>query len=1270
MNRSAILALAALLQLTAAVHAATDIPLRLDVPQGVEATRWPVVVGVPFAPGARQDVSDLGITDDTGAPHPADAYVTMRWRDGSVKWARFAFVADLARQYRVTQITQPQTGGIAITETDGAITVDTGAARYQFTQGRGCFTDITLPEAQSVAQNAGDAFYLVDSQGRRAVMQGAAVTVEQRGQQHAVIRTEGDYLTEDGKRTAHGVVYFHFFAGLAQCKVSHKFIVTEETLDLWFRDIGMRVPVANDGSATATFDAETEPVTIAAGQSTWMAQLDYPHFGSETSKFILARGDEEVATGEVAGDWADLSTDAAGLAMQMPAFAKQFPTAFRVDHNAVTVKFWASESGRELDFRMKTVAEQYFGHDWIPADHKLLDVVSSGRASARTHDVWLYPHAAALSGDIARQFAATEHEIFAVADPAYLTSTGAIDPVHPYDPERFPRIEEAIEDYFVRNVVVPEQIFPNTGYLAWGRNPYTSQGWELKDGKWYPTLHRHGRFLEYNLRRCSWVLFLRSGKRMYHDHARNYTRFLGDFAISNWDTNLRPKGWFIQGTHWHSPAFWGAFDEAEIRADRKPHYISVQSTLGYGTSEDVIQHVYDWFVFGDYHSRDAAQSYKDAVVKEIDYDMDKMLDIAPTYVILRPVGSALEIDPDENLYNFMHEYLKIVVGDGSNVLNNEVRQNYVKSGEMWAGFYHYYISTRDELALQPLYRAAERYYRTNRINLIYRGSGMPQAFALTYDKTGDPAYLKHLHQAIADYATQTQTMADRGLDWRTLDRSFGEYWGHDGAITIVSPVSIGIPMALRLLAKTDVPDGRVPLMTKPAPTRRTYLMVNKTADAPVRIDLYINNLGDTDLDPKIYDSAGRAVDYSVVAAESHTVDKPHGEASWQYFYNSFNGTYGTHVYRQFQINAPPGVYRIDVGDQTTWSVLYSDAPQVMQVAPDGVVLEAYHSYYFSVAPQQRSIDFFAHRPVKLFTPDGKEAKLESLDTTRYRVNTAGKAGVWRIEPFTDSLASHEARVDAFVRFEDAPMALAMDDPSRLFDCSGFARFTDGRFGDAIALGKNEAIERTNLPADPPHDKGTIEFWYRPDWSVTDLHLAAAKYAMHRNELLRFDPILITTEADPKDSGRSATYIDSTLTLRLLKADGKQEAYPVKAYWQKGRWYHIAVTWRVDGETTDVEVFINGRRKTYGTYRGAIPHDLKPADLAPPAESLLMGSAVVYSYLPNASASFDALRVSRTIRYTDDFALPTAPPEADGDAYLVMQFDNETGTLINRSKLSD
>ena len=46
-------------------------------------------------------------------------------------------------------------------------------------------------------------------------------------------------------------------------------------------------------------------------------------------------------------------------------------------------------------------------------------------------------------------------------------------------------------------------------------------------------------------------------------------------------------------------------------------------------------------------------------------------------------------------------------GFGSDVVNPKVPENYVKSGEIWAGFYHDCVSTGDELNRQILLRAAE-----------------------------------------------------------------------------------------------------------------------------------------------------------------------------------------------------------------------------------------------------------------------------------------------------------------------------------------------------------------------------------------------------------------------------------------------------------------------------------------------------------------------------------------------------------------------------------
>src|SRR5688500_947561 len=106
----------------------------------------------------------------------------------------------------------------------------------------------------------------------------------------------------------------------------------------------------------------------------------------------------------------------------------------------------------------------------------------------------------------------------------------------------------------------------------------------------------------------------------------------------------------VQGMECHSTMFLDALPEEVIRQDDKSHFISEVTTLGYGTSEDTIQYVYDWFLTGDYHSRDAAQAYKDALVKELNFDVDKVFTITPTYVLLRPMAAAYEIDRDPKLY--------------------------------------------------------------------------------------------------------------------------------------------------------------------------------------------------------------------------------------------------------------------------------------------------------------------------------------------------------------------------------------------------------------------------------------------------------------------------------------------------------------------------------------------------------------------------------------------------------------------------------------------
>lgn len=1268
-------ALACFLAFTAAAAGQTPvIPLRIDAPQSVAVTRRPLTVGVPFPQGMLRDVGKLSVVSAAGGgatPVATQAVATSRWRDGSVRWALIDFTADVTQTYAVAMVAPPQaTDDIRIVTDNAGLTLTTGDVTYRFKHGQASFESIGLAGGVLV-HDAGDAHYLIDSRDRRAVLQSATWKVELDGPRHVVLRAAGEYHTAEGTRVAAGTVYYHFYAGHAAVRVSHKIIITEHTNDLWFKDIGMSLPLKLAGAVVASFNSRHDDtrssitLPVKPGAAATMMQRDFPHLGSTTSLATI-EGEGSAATPVAAvGDWCDIAGTDHGLGAQIPAFAEQFPKAFVAHADRLTIKLWPGECGRELDFRTPQVIADYFGHDWISADHALNKHPNTAIGAARTHDIWLYPHKAGRLP----QFGATRHETYAVADPQWVSDAGVMDAFAPADPRQFPRAEEVVRDFFLSHIQIPEQLFPNTGWLGWGRNPYTSAAWELRNGRWYPPLHRLSRCLDYNYKRAVWVLYARSGDRLYREHARRNARFLHDFVSSNWDSPIKPLGWFVQGSPFDSPAFWGPFDEQTMRRTERPNFIDEVSALGYGTSEDVIQYAYDYFMCGDFHSRDAVVQYKRAFEKEIAGDVDKLCTAVPSYVILRPMGSAYEVEPDDAFFDLGHRFLKRITGDGPNGLNLRQPQNYVKDGEIWAGFYHYFTSTGDELALKPMMLSAQHYYRTNRIEFIYRGSAQLQCFAMAYEKTGDPAYLAWLREGLQHFVAGSTTLRERGIDAATVGPELTKPWGHTGAMTTAVPVMIGIPTALRALAAHPEPTPRVPMAVKPHPTARTHLLFRKDAAAPARIDLYVNNFGDINHEPRVLDMAGKPVPVRIVAREFHRSDKPHGDINWHHEYNFLRGMSGDHLFVQLEVDTPPGVYELDAGDEVAFTVLYSDINAFQQVAPDGMGVEPHRDYFFTVPAGVTQVELFAHRGIELFDPQGKAVELTSLEGGRYRFDVMGRAGAWRFVTAPDPILwDHPyTRPQTFVRMLNIPTIIAVGDPSRLFevDASRYASGrqavrTEGAFGtgamaQGVWLGRGDAV---HVPVDAsamPRDRGTIEFWMQPSFSSTDTHLLKPHFSHHHQQLFAMGPVLITHDVFPDSEGHSSGYNHSRLEVVLERKQGAA-TYPVRLYLREGRRYHVAVTWLIDGDRSDVEVFVNGRRKTYSDHRAGVPYNLKSDDLAASQDVVKFGTAISTGYIEGAGNVFDELRISDTMRYTDTFTPPLTPFIADDHTVLLMHMD--------------
>jgi hypothetical protein len=1279
-----------------------EIELKVNWPEKLQTTIWPVSVGVPFAEGRLAGAKQLTVLRANGDQVPNQVMPLAEWRDQSLRWCMVDFTARKGEKYFLTQTDGPgksRMDDLQVLTGPKEIIIRNGAYRWRVNTEESTFPEsqIDLDEdgkfsEQELLINSGDSnYFAVDQIGRKGHLKSKEIKIELLSSRHAVVSSFGEYLDTNGNRLAAAKVYYHFYAGVPQIKLSHKFIVTEDSNDLWFRDLGIRIGFKTVAAAsTATLNDSPDQSSITKRQVTGkneiiLLQSEFPHFGFTGSQYqIFDSGNPEtpVKTGEVSGDWCDLSRKEHGLTVQLPGFAQQFPKAFRLSKNSIEIKLWASESKKVLDYRTKQIVKNYFGHDWIPENHASLAHKNNAQGSAKIHDIWLYPHAGPLGENNIGKIGGSLNEIYATADPAWTAASGVFGPIRHRDTKTFPKVERAIDDYFDRTVLAPAQVFPQTGYLYWGMYPYTS--WEFrKTGKWYPQPHRLSRFLEYNLRRSMWVLYARSGERKYREYAKQYTRLLGGLGMSNWDSTLKPAGWFVMG-EWHSPINWGHFHESESKAGR-PEFRSPTSNLSWASCTDVSQFVHDYFLTGDFHSRDMARLWIDAMSKELNWDIDKALEFYRLEAFLRILGSAYELEQDPKIYEFADKLLRHLVRlDKKNILNPDVGLNYSKWGDLFTAFYYFYVSTNHPLAKKVMVRLAEHRYRIGKLDFIGRSNPMLQACALAYRETKFYGLAAYLNQAVEQFGNDYKTLDDDGLSLDSIGRTT-EKW-QPKILTTQSAINIGLPTAMKIIAEHKR-SFSVPLATSPFPTAESWLMFEKKEGVACSFGLAVNNDSSPTLKPTVEDSKGRKQQFDLEKIFSKRIGTP--DFSTPIHQNIWYLHFGEYAFYSLELwaEAPAGIYRLRAGKEVSYSLMFSNVEKVIQVAPKGLVLMRNHRYFFLV-PKQKEVLFFASRNVNVSDGAGKLVELNESGKGWYSFQTNGKGGIWSMKPADDRFTWPRGQgVDPFVRLKGFPLIVGLNNRDVFFDVPVDQipvdyeedvpigeSYVSGKFGQGhqmyfkyveIALAGIAAAdaldEQEEVPAILPIQQGTVEFWMKPLWSSTDFDHTQST---HRFQIYRGGPVSISYFIDPDNSGRTGRYNIARLDLNIAKA-GLSRA---QLFLEKGRWYHIAATWNVDGKGSFCNIFVNGRKKSYAHYKVGMLADASPDLLVKAADAVRLGSGHLYGRTGRGEI-FDELRISSTVRYRDDFTAPKAPQKEDEDAVLMMKFDGNLKARLNGKEVT-
>jgi hypothetical protein len=266
------------------------VKILLDVPEGLrlpavggDLVQWPLMIGVPFPPGALWSADYVRLVDKNGKEIPSQKEVTGLWApEGAIKWLRFdalvtpedgCFVEVIPTP---SQKGHPSSGGelsaksppgrgggagvgkgpmLTLTEQDGKITIDTGVAKYVLGKGISPIEEIYLGGKQVATSKNTRGLYVVDQAGRigSASAEEESMEIEAKGPIASCVRFEGWYKTEKGENLARHITRVECFAGQAFAKVTHTLVLCNSTTNCWFKDIGLEFAVATGSNPQALF---------------------------------------------------------------------------------------------------------------------------------------------------------------------------------------------------------------------------------------------------------------------------------------------------------------------------------------------------------------------------------------------------------------------------------------------------------------------------------------------------------------------------------------------------------------------------------------------------------------------------------------------------------------------------------------------------------------------------------------------------------------------------------------------------------------------------------------------------------------------------------------------------------------------------------------------------------------------------------------------------------------------------------------------------------
>lgn len=1199
-----------------------QVPVLLDAPRESGAVKdWPVVFGVPFARGALWDDAHLRLVDKAGREIPCQKEITARWaKEGSIQWVRFDALVNSSDgcflEAAAPAAVPP--APVRVSEQDGQWVLETGVAKYVLSRGISPIAEVWLGGARLAASAGTRGLYVVDQDGRTAsaATEGETVAVEAQGPVAACVRFEGFYRTPDGQPRARHITRVEAFAGQPFARVTHTLVMTEDTRQTWFKEVGWEFAVAPGPDARAVFNVaraasdQTVSQPLAGDASAYMLQQEHQRFGAGTNRFVVSAAGRTLAAGDECGDWAMLAGRAGGLLVACKEAARQHPKEFEVFAGRVVLKLFSNRAGEELDFRPAALARKWNLQGKIADDVARVDSDAAGWA--KTHELLLAPMAApAAAGSAARLAALHAAPIYALVDPEWMRMSEALGPLHPRDSKRFPEAERLIDNIF----------------QAWGSRGHEPGHYGFMDYFAGPT-YSGGSGLcgaqryryTYGLRSGVWLLYARSGERAVRAFAEGSNKAYLDNYLIHGDVPGKVRGVYTGG---------GGKPLSQL-----PFYWGEGTAFQISSSTDLNQFLWLYHLAGYRRAKDAVVEFGEGLKRGWRADMRT----GRVLMVFRALTQCYGFTWDPRLR-------ALAEGTFDAFVDREGELLLTKNRPYGSSSYKTQVDLRGIIEGwrcfgEPKYREAAmalaRHWWNCHVGTLPVNYMNPLGFCgdFLYQETGDPAIPAGLDFAIRRAASHT---------------------GGVGASAVAAVIE-SLPYAMDVVARAPRSDSAwisyrdygsesSVLVHKPRDGILDLTVRAANAELGRQFALRSFGIGDAwggDLTRVTQRSAG-------AAAARVPKDAPAG------CYGIVPAAFGEH----FVMASAPAPMVLHA--RNYWSLPeLAPAPRIHFRLPEG----------------SAGAQIFFEGRARLFEPAGNACG----DTNGVRgwVDLpADKPGLWSFEPIENRLVrgrnfppfyafgDPSGYFEPPIAWEPEPVAGKPAPPP-----AAEVVYVPGAIAapgnQALHLGGKRAFRLEAGPAHPsgdggqflPYKQGTIEFFFKPYWSTFDLGAGDVKRSFVRvltdkspwNLMYRLDPEGVNMNLCPPDPSHSF------FGEMYLNTPGKPQwlrVWRTQTILERAEWVHVVWSWgpevvygphREKLNLMTMRIFVNGRGVRWVIFRTAV-------------DALAEGRPQSLIFDP-VQGAVDELRISDVQRYPRDFTPPLRDREftLDENTRALFHFD--------------